>query len=211
MLYRTLLIFLSLALTILAAACSTSSLSGSWKNPDYRGRIGKVYVIGVSKQDINRRLFEDQFNQSLQAQGVVGISSYKDLPSADIGQQAVAERVRANGADSVLMTRMMGKRTEEVVTPGRVTAYSSGPYGYSPNPYYRTWVSYYERRYEATYEPPTVTQYQVATIEANLYDVKSGELIWSAQLDTVVDAKLQKLIKDFVKTVVTDLKQQGLF
>lgn len=211
MFYRTLLVFIALLLAVLTAACSTSSLSGSWKNPDYRGHLGKVYVIGVSRQEINRRLFEDVFNQSLRDQGVVGISSYKDLPSADIGQQAVAERVRANGADSVLMARMIGKRTDEVVTPGRITGYSSGPYGYSPNPYYRSWGSYYERRYEATYEPPTVTQYQVATIEANLYDVKTGELIWSAQLETVVDANLQKLIKDFVKTVVTDLKQQGLF
>ena len=207
---RTLLVFVSLLLAVLTAACSTSSLSGSWKNPDYRGHLGKVYVIGVSKQEINRRLFEDEFSQNLRDQGVVGISSYKDLPSADIDQQAVAERVRANGADSVLMTRMIDKRTEEIVTPGRITSYSSGPYGYSPNPYYRNWNSYYERRYEATYEPPTVTQFQVATIEANLYDVKTGELIWSAQLETVVDANLQKLIKDFVKTVVTDLKQQDL-
>lgn len=207
---RMFLSLMLLLLTTFVTACSTSSLSGSWKNPEYRGHLGKVYVIGVAKQEINRRLFEDEFSRSLQAHGVVGISSYKDLPSADIDQQAVIERVRANEADSVLMARMIGKRTEEVVTPGRITGYSTGPYGYAPSPYYQNWGSYYARRYEATYEPPTVTQYQVATIEANLYDARTSELIWSAQLETVVDANLQKLVEDFVKTVVTDLKRQNL-
>jgi hypothetical protein len=200
-----------LALVVLLAACSSTTLSGSWKNPDYRGQIHKVYIVGIAKNELNRRIFEDEFRQQLLTQGVTGIASYKDLSSpADADQKTVAERIRANGADSVLMTRLVGKRVEEVVSPGRVSGYSSGPYGYSPSPYYRNMGSYYDRRFEATYEPATVTQFEIATIEANLYDAKSGELIWSAQLETVIEANLQKLMADFVKTVTEDLRQQGL-
>ena len=200
-----------LIVPILLAACSSTTLSGSWKNPDYRGQIHKVYIVGVTKNEINRRIFEDEFRQQLLAQGVTGLSSYKDLPaSGDADQKAVAERVRANGADSVLMTRLVGKRVEEVVNPGRVSGYSSGPYGYSPSPYYRDIGSYYDRRFEATYEPATVTQYEIATIEANLYDAKSGNLIWAAQLETVVEPNIQKLMADFVQTVMKDLRQQGV-
>jgi len=201
-----------LILPVLLSACSSTTLSGSWKSPDYRGQVRKVYIVGVSKNELNRRIFEDEFSQQLQAQGVTGVASYKDLPSAaEADHKAVAERVWANGADSVLMTRMIGKRTEEVVNPGRVSGFSSGPYGYAPPaPYYRHWDSYYERRFEATYEPATVTQYEVATIEANLYNAKSGELIWSAQLETVIEANLQKLMADFVKVVTEDLQQKGL-
>lgn len=203
-----------LLLALLLAACSSTTLSGSWKSPDYRGEIRKVYIVGVAKREISRRLFEDEFGRQLLAQGVTGISSYKDLPAAgEADQTAVAERVRANSADSVLMARMIGKRTEEVVTPGRISGYTGSPYGYSPyypSPYYRNWGSYYDRRFEATYEPATVTQVEVATLEANLYDAKSGELIWSAQLETVIDANLQKLVVDFVQTVIRDLRQQGL-
>jgi hypothetical protein len=204
----------TLALMILPAlltACSSTTLSGSWRSPEYQGQIRKVYIVGVARKEINRRIFEDEFSQQLQAQGVTGISSYKDLPSsAEADQTAVAERVRGNGADSVLMTRLVGKRTEEVVTPGRISGYSSGSYGYSPSPYYRNWGSYYDRRFEATYEPATVSQFEIATLEANLYDVKSGELIWSAQLETVIEANLQKLMGDFVQTVIKDLQRQGL-
>jgi hypothetical protein len=60
------------------------------------------------------------------------------------------------------------------------------------------------------YQPATVTQYEVVTIEANLYESGSGELIWSAQLETVVEGNLQKLIAGFVQTVTTDLKEKGV-
>ena len=205
-----------LLLPTLLAACSSTTLSGSWKSPNYQGQLRKVYIVGVAKNEITRRIYEDEFGQQLHAQGVTGISSYKDLGSAaDADQKVVAERASANGADGVLITRLLGKRTEEVTTPGRISGYSSdpygfGPYGYAPDPYYRNWGSYYDRRFEATYEPPTVTQFEVATFEANLYDAKSGDLIWSAQLETVLEANLQKLIADFVQTVIKDLRQQGL-
>jgi len=199
-------------------ACSSTTLSGSWKSPDYRGQIRKPYIIGVAKNEMTRRLFEDQFAQELQGYGINAMSSYKDLSdlqNADKG--VIAARVKKNGADSVLITRMTGKRTEETVTPGRISGYETGPrYGYprptpyAPAPYYRSMGSYYDRRYEMTYEPATVTQFQVATIEANLYEAGSGNLIWSAELETVIEGSTQKLVTDFIKTVTKDLRQQGV-
>jgi hypothetical protein len=202
--------------TFLLAACASTSVTGSWKNPDYSGSPRKIYIVGISKQDTNRRIFEDEFSRQLQVYGVTGISSYKDLAEPqNATKEAIADRVKKNGADSVLMTRIIGKHTEEVVSPGRISGYETGPnYAYPrpyyPDPYYRDWGNYYDRRFEATYEPPIVTQLQVVTIEANLYDAKSGELIWSAQLETVVEASTQELIADFVTTVTNDLRKQGL-
>jgi len=204
--------------TMALTACTSTAVTGSWKNPDYSGTPRQIYIVGASKQDTSRRIFEDEFRRQLQAYGVTGIASYKDLAAPqNATKEAIAERVRKNGADSVLMARIIGKRTEEVVNPGRISGYETGPsYAYpnpryyAPAPYYRNWGSYYDRRFEATYEPPTVTEFQVVTIEANLYDVKSGELIWSAQLDTVVEANTQKLITDFVTTVSKDLRQKGV-
>lgn len=202
--------------TLLLAACASTTVTGSWKNPEYSGLPRNIYIVGISKQDTNRRIFEDEFSRQLQGYGVTGISSYKDLAEPqNATKEAIADRVIKNGADSVLMTRIIGKRTEEVVTPGRISGYETGPnYAYPrpyyPDPYYRDWGNYYDRRFEATYEPPIVTQFQVVTIEANLYDAKSGALIWSAQLETVVEASTQELIADFVTTVTKDLRKQGL-
>lgn len=204
--------------TALLFACSSTTLSGSWTSPEFRGQIHKTYIVGVGKNETTRRMFEDQFAAELQLYGVTGISSYKDLADPqNAGKEIIAGQVDKHGADSVLITRMTGKRTEEVVTPGRISGYESAPgYAfphaapYAPAPYYRNWGSYYDRRFEATYEPATVTRFQVATIEANLYEAKSGDLIWSAQLDTILDGNTQKLVADFIKTVTRDLHQQGL-
>jgi hypothetical protein len=103
-----------------------------------------------------------------------------------------------------------------MVNPGRISGYGLGSrYGYyhpySPAPYHRNWGRYYDRCcFELTYEPATITQFEVATIEANLYEASSGELIWSAQLETVVESNLQKLVTDFATTVTEDLHRQGL-
>jgi hypothetical protein len=216
MLHKLIFLTISPLLMMFLAACSSTTITGSWKNPDFSGSIRKIYIVGISKQETSRRIFEDEFGRKLQSYGVDGTPSYKDLVDPqNASKEAIAERVRKNGADSVLMARMVSKRTEEVVTPGRITTYGARPYygyphPYTPDPYYRNWGSYYDRGYDTIYEPATVTQFQVVTIEANLYDANSSELIWSAQLDTVIEANTQKLIADFVDSVTKELRQQGL-
>jgi hypothetical protein len=200
-----------LALILPLAACSSTTITGSWKNKDFTGMLHKVYIVGIAKQDTTRRIFEDEFSRKLESYGATGIESYRDLPDPQQAtKELISERVAKNGADSVLMTRMIGKRTEEVMTPGRITSYSTGPYYGYPDQHYRQWGNYYDQSYETIYEPAMVTQYQVVTIEANLYEAKTGELIWSAQLDTVIEPTTQNMIVDFVDKVTKDLRQQGL-
>lgn len=195
---------------ILLPGCSSTTLSGSWKNPDYIGQVKKVYIVGVSKQETNRRIFEDEFNRQLSVHGVTGLSSYKEMPdSAKVDEAKIAKSIRDNGADSVLMTNVTGKRTEEVVNPGRVTSYNTGPY-YGGRSYNRNYGSYYNQSRTVTYEPATISQFTIVNVEANLFDAKTKELIWSAQLETVVENDIQTLINDFVETVIKDMSSKGL-
>ena len=91
-----------------------------------------------------------------------------------------------------------------------MTSYATRPEYYSPNPYYQNYNSYYTRRYETVYEPPTVSNYQIVTVESNLYDTSTGVLIWSAQFETTVEGRLQKMIDDFIDVVIRDMKQKAL-
>jgi len=192
-------------------ACSSTVITGSWKNPDFTGKVEKVYVVGIAKQETTRRIFEDEFREQLAKFGAIGVSSYGDLKvNEETNQDLIAARIKANGADSVLMARAVGKRTEQVVNPGYVSGPSYGGRGYYPDPYYRNYGGYYSRSYDVAYMPATVSEYQIITIEANLYSAASGELIWSAQLETVVETNLDALIKDFIAVVTKDLKDKGL-
>lgn len=62
-----------------------------------------------------------------------------------------------------------------------------------------------------TYEPASISRFQVITLESNLYEASTGELIWSAQLETVMDGTIQKMIRDYIKVVTKDLVDQGVF
>jgi hypothetical protein len=197
--------------------CSSTTLTGSWKSPDFQGQISKVYLVGISKSETNRHMYESQFSEELKTYGVTGIPSYKDIPDAQNASKAtIEEQMKKSGADSMLITRLVGTRIEEVMVPGRLSGYQSGPGRgyvplYTPAPHYRYWGGYYDRCcVDLIYEPPMIARYEVVTIEANLYEAKSGELIWSAQLETIIESDLQKLVSDFVQTVARDLHEQRL-
>ena len=200
-----------IATGMVLGACSSTMMTGSWKNPDFTGRVEKIYVVGIAKQETTRRIFEDGFSKQLATLGATGIPSYVDLKINDeTDQDVIAARIKAKGADSVLMARAINSRTEQVVNPGYVSAPAYGGRGYYPDPYYRHYGGYYARSYDVVYQPATVSEYKIVTIEANLYSAASGELIWSAQLETVVEANLDALINDFIAVVTKDLKDKGL-
>jgi hypothetical protein len=213
---KSLLFWFSLAVFLLTiSGCSSNTkLTGSWKDPGYNRRIDRVYIIGVSKQEMHRRLFEDEFASHLLAYGVTSIPSYKDLTEAEATDRTMIDsKLRDNRADTLLIARVLGQRTEEVIHPGH-TPYSTWPYygpsRYWPAPYYRDYWSYYDHRYDMIYVPATVSRYQVITAECNLYDAKSGSLIWSAQLETVVENDFQERITGFIETVTRSLSEEGL-
>ena len=196
---------------MLLGACSSTTITGSWKNPDFTGTVEKVYIVGIAKQETTRRMFEDGFSQQLARLGATGIPSYGDLKiNQETSEDVIAAGIKTNGADSVLMARAVGSRTEQVVNPGYVSGPAYGRGYYYPDPYYRHYGGYYARSYDIVYQPATVSEFQVVTIEANLYSAASGELIWSAQLETVVEGNLSALIDDFIKVVTKDLRDQSL-
>lgn len=199
---------------LLLVGCSSTQMTGSWKDPDYSRRADRVYIIGISSQELNRRFFEDKFAEYLESYGVTSFVSYRDIQDVENVEKAtIAKQVEAHRAETLLITRVVSKRTEKVVTPG-YSSYRAWPYygppHYSPAPYYHNYWSYFDHRYDMLYVPRTVSRYEVVTAECNLYETGSGELIWAAQLETVVDKNYQEKITEFVETVIEGMSQDGL-
>ena len=206
-------------IALLVAACSSTTMSGSWSDPAFTKKAKKVYIIGISKDETRRRIFEDSFGRQLTSQGIKTFSSYRDLPSnQDTDREAITQRMIEEGCDSVLITQLIDTRKETVTSPGRVSGYSSGPYyggrrggAYGGRGgYYNNWGSYYGRRTDIVYEPPTSTEFVIATVESVMYDLETEEMIWSGQLETVVEGNFEKMVQDFVNTVSKDLTEKGI-
>ena len=204
---------------LLVAACSSTTMSGSWSDPAFTKKAKNVYIIGISKDETRRRIFEDTFGRQLTSQGIKTFSSYRDLPNnQEADREAIAQRMTEVGCDSVIITQLINTRKETVTSPGRVSGYSSGPYYggrrgggyYGGGGRYNNWGSYYGSRTDITYQPPTSTEFVIATVESVMYDLESEEMIWSGQLETVIEGNFEKMVQDFVDTVSKDLAEKGI-
>jgi len=189
-------------LAFMLAACSTTQVKSIWKDPAYLGYPQKIMVIAVAKEPIYRRIVEDEFVSQLKARGTDAIASYTTLPDkSQDDQAAIAKMVVQLDADTVLISRLVSKRSVRVYYPATVS--------YRP-PYYRKWPEYYRMGYETINAPGYTTKYEYALMETNLYDASNDNLIWAATTETGVENFNQTLIKQYIGTILNNMARYGL-
>ena len=187
---------------MLVSACSTTQLTSVWKDPSYRSRPAKIMVVGVARDPLKRRLFEDEFVRQIKASGTDAIASYTVLPDKQqADQEAIAKKVAELGADTVLITRLVSKKTVQYYVPGTV---------YLPPPYYGTWPEYYGYGYRYMYTPGYIANEEYAVIETNLYEAKSDKLIWAASSETGLDDSNEDIIQNYIGVMVKNMLGLGL-
>ena len=201
-----------LALVVTTAGCSSTSLVGSWREPQYQGPpMDRILVIGVSEDGTMRRMFEGQLSRALEQRGVQAVPSYNLIPeNGPVPEERVAEAVAASGADGVLMTRTVKSETETAVLPGysRTTV--------TPGPAYRPSIGHHGTLYGhyrsawTTYVPPTVTEYQVVTLETDLWSVSGKERVWSGVTQTTEGGNINRNIDDLAEIIVEALVEEDL-
>ncbi len=212
LIFRSLMLMLS---GFAMVACSGPELTGSWTSSDFKGPVKKVYIVGIAKSEMNRRVFEDTFSNHLFSVGVSTEASYRDISTIkEANKEILAQKMTEKGCDSVLLTRLIGQRKETVVTPGYAYGYSPGPYygghgRYARPGHYNSWGNYYGHMNNVFYEPPTTTEFVVLTIESVMYDLRTEELIWSAQFEMVLEGGLDKMVQEYVQAAAKDLKEKG--
>lgn len=216
-------IFTLLLATLLSTGCATTKFKDTWKRPGFTGKVHKVYLIGVTRNDKFRRIFEDEFARQLRARGVTGIPSYNDLViSGDVDREALRAKLRAQGSDTVLVARIAGRQQRTALHSGGEAGYATGgPDGlyydnfgvYNPQYAYR----YYDQNYNGnvsivTANPVVEKQFQLVSISANLFETESAEVIWSALTETSAgDNNREQRLREFVEMVVLRMQEEGLF
>jgi len=187
---------------MLLTACVATQLTAVWKDASYIGHPEKVMVIGVAKNPLNRRLFEDEFVLQLKSRGVDGVASYTVLTDKlQDDQEAIEAKVKELGADSVLITRLVSKKTVQSYVPGSA---------YYPPSYYGTWPDYYGYGYRYLYSPGYITLDEYAVIETNLYETVTDKLIWAASSETLMMESNQSMIKSYINIMVNSMVGHGL-
>jgi hypothetical protein len=191
--------FMITALVALLAGCASVELAQSWKDPQFTtGPLHQVLVFGVSRSDTNRRVFEDQFSQSLKAAGIGAVQSYTLIQeSGTIGNDRIKQAVLQTGADGVLVTRVQRVEKRVDVTPGYVgPAYGMGFYGW----YGSAWASV----------PPTINQYDVLTLETTVWDMKTEKVVWSGTSKAFDPKDVQTLTAELSRVLIAKMRADGV-
>jgi len=184
--------------TLTLVACQTTSIKSAWFDPGYTGGpMKKIVVVGVGGNVVNRRVFEDVFAQKLRAAGVEGIPGYTVIQDeARAAEAPFAAAVEKSGAQGALMVRLLGVDTKTQV----YTTMISGGFGWGP----------YGGMYGPGWYPVTeVNQYDIATVEASLYDVRTRRLVWAATTETLNPTSLERETPGYADLVIGQLAARG--
>lgn len=196
-----------LAAVLLFSGCATTKFKDSWKNPQLTKKVKRVYLIGVTRNDKMRKLFETEFVRQLAAFGVTGIPSYPDLViSGDVDREALRTRLRAQGTDAVLVARIVGQDQKTAMYSAAEAGYTTGgPLNVYYDEYYNSSVTI------VTSGPAVQSEFELYNIRANLFDTESAEILWSALTETTAgDDNRKERLKEFVEVFVEKLHEDGM-
>ncbi len=179
------------------AACASTSVKDQWKDPAWHGTpAANVVVVGIARSDTTRRIFEDTFAADLEKVGVRAEQSYTQIEPGEGGGVKLSDFVRSSNADAVLTTRV--QRVEQRVNV-------------SPNYYapigYRGFYGWYGTAWAAT---PTVSQYEVITLETTVWDPRTEKLIWAATTQRVASQDIPKVTTQLAQTLIPRMKSDGI-
>ncbi|MEA1888431.1 MAG: hypothetical protein U9N50_01445 [Pseudomonadota bacterium] len=197
-----------IAFSLMLAACSSTSLVNRWSDPEYKGpALQKILVIGVIKDDIQRRSFEEEFASLITGNGRTGIASYTlmpDLKSADQKEEvlAVVDKV---GADGVMIVTLQGVSKEQRDVPPSVDYYPTAGMGMGYGMY-----GYYGMRHTAVYRPGYTVTDTVVRLDTKLFNAATEKMIWAGKTESFNPSSAQIVVSELAKLLISDMKKSGM-
>ncbi len=195
---RPLRFCLVLAAGLLAAGCASTTLQDQWRDPAFTsGPLRNFLVLGVGADPIARRIFEDAMVARLRAAGAMATQGYLVIPDGPRASEAELDTaVRRVAADALMMTRVRGVQTQTQVS----TAFVPGP-GFGPG----WWGTY-----SAWYPVQQVNQFQIATVETNVFATANRTLVWTGMTQTFNPQSASQEAPGLADVIVRTLQAQGL-
>jgi len=194
-------------LALLLASCGTAtSLRSAWYDSGFTGGpLKRIVVVGVAGNLADRRVFEDLFAKALDDVGVQGIPGYRFIDSpATTSAEAFDAGVAKSGADGLLLVRLLAVDTRTQVSTTMVPVRSTstfGPRGPWGSPAWGpVWYA----------SVPDIRQWDVASVEATLFDARDHQPIWSATTETVNPSSVAAETPGFARLIIGQLTARGL-
>jgi hypothetical protein len=193
------------AILLLLASCNSTKITSSWKSDEAPQKsYKKIMVLGILNQKDRtlREQLEKQLAANLSNNGYTAVSAMDEYgPKAfeKIKEEDIAQKLKSSGYDAVITTVLLDKSKDQYYQPGRV---SYQPIGI------RRFGRYYTTIYDRVYDPGYYTNSTEYFLESNMYDIQSGDLVYSVQSKAVDPSSVSTLGRDYGKRIAKDLKEK---
>lgn len=202
------IILLGVVAFALSACNINSEITNSYVDPEFKKLdLHGVLVVAVAKEAAARKEFEDVFTRALQRRGVEAVASHTLLPNHKPEAEEVMAAAGKAGLDTILVTRYVGEKTDEVYHPGAVY-YAVTP-AYAPG-YYGNFGGFYGHATEVAYQAPAWTANVSHAMISDLYVVKTQDRLWQAVSETIQSSDTSQVMDDTVDALIGNLKEKGL-
>lgn len=196
----------------LLLSCANTKITQSWVEPNHTKQYGDILMIGIAESEQNRRAYESYFVEEFNVRSIDAVASYKVIKSNEkIEKATILKAIKGLGIDAVIVTHMVAVDEETIYRPGAGNA-GFGGYGYGVHGggYGRGLHGYYPHVNTYVHSPGYYTTHETYTLETNLYDVRTEELIWSARSRTFSPESVDEVIVDLTKLLINDLEEKNL-
>ena len=199
-------------LTMLLSSCASTSVKNTWKSPDYKGGPSQKIAVVADEERLDvRRALENRFVNQLKAASQPAFAtaqSFPDLAAARKNKEASVARLRSDGADALLITRLVSKSDYvSMYQPqfaGHYTALTVAPGSGSWDTYIASYTTYSSG--------PRADDRTHLLLDTSLFDLNTGQRIWGSITEVTVkesDDRLQ-IADKFVAKVVESLRHDGM-
>ena len=189
--------FLAMLLLPILSACSSTRSLQEWRDESFSGQANSLLVIAALEDSERRKKVEDSYVARLAELSIEASASHEVLGDAAVNRETVESAIAGTSIDAVLVTRLLGIETVEEYRP---------PERHS---YYRSYHRYYMRSMDYA-SPGYYLEYDVLTLETNLYHRDTGELVWSMQSESLDASSPQQVIDEQIGLTVKRLQANGL-
>ena len=198
------------AFALWLGGCAISSVKQSWKSPSYQGGpVQKIAVLAVDERGLVRTAFENRFVRDFKAHGQEALATHEllGLTAIKADKEAAAARVRAAGADAVLIVRLVDQTSYNRQVRATPALFVPTVTGYGDC----GWYDYYTVAYTDMGVIWGSTKQDIY-LDSSLFDLKTGRRLWSALTLTTLRDDMDRLAEAdaLVAKVVDAMRQDGL-
>jgi hypothetical protein len=197
------------ALVALLCSCAATSVKNTWKAPDCPGPVGKIAVLTIDERGLLRQGFENRLVAQMTKAGAPAVVTFDQLSLARIKQDknAAAERLRASGAEALLLLRLIDVSSSyREYRPGR-ERYAATTTGIET----MGWYDYFSVGFMdmgTTYG----SLKQRVNLETSLYDLKTEKRLWFGVTQTVLKENMDRVAEmdPLVAKIVAAMRKDGV-